>query len=372
MNIGVDIRALSTRRFSGVGNYIVNSLKHIFELDKVNHYYLFSSGLKNRTKDWLDFKQANVHQVHFCCSNKLLNLSLLTNCGPDLSKKFPVKLDLMWLPNINFFKFNKEIPTILTIHDLSFLHNREFYSLKRRYWHYLVNVRKLISNSNKVIAVSNNTQRDIMRFFTIAQDKVKVIYPGVEAKKIDEITARQLIAEFNLPAKYFLYVGTIEPRKNIRSIIKAFDKYHLEYPETGLVIVGGRGWVYRHILRSISKRPYVYYLGYCSGIKKDALYFLSQGLIWPSFYEGFGFPPLEATYQGVPSIISYKTSLPEILKDQAVYVDPYNVSDIYESLKELTEDSELVTSIKESAQEFKIPNWHDQAKQIIKLFNEVK
>jgi len=368
MNIGIDIRALSNNRLSGVGRYVYNAIEHILEIDRDNHYYLISTGLKDIPKERLKFEYDNVHHIHWKFSNKLINLAMALGIGPDLSKKIPVKLDLFWLPNINFFKINKNIPTIFTIHDLSFLHSHQFYSLKRRWWHKLANVRKLAENADRIIAVSENTKRDIMRFFTVYEDKITVIYPGVKTSQISSEEADKLTAPYQLKEKYFLYVGTLEPRKNINSIIKAFDQYRQENPDTELVIVGAKGWIYQGILRSIAKRNYVHYLNYVDGPSKNALYSKAMGLIWPSFYEGFGFPPLEAVYYGIPVITSYKTSLPEIMKSKAFYVDPYNPNDIYNVLVQLTKDKKLYEFSQKESKKFSLPDSISQAQKIIRQF----
>ena len=176
---------------------------------------------------------------------------------------------------------------------------------------------------------------------------------------------------YDLKKEYFIYIGTLEPRKNIASIIKGFDKYHKEYPYTELLIIGAKGWMYRDIIKKIKQRKYIRNLGYVTGLEKAALYYLSQGLIWPSFYEGFGFPLLEATYYNVPVIASYKTSLPEIIKKQALYIDPFNSAEIYQMLKMLTEDKELRKDLIEDSKDFKIYNWSEQIKEIINYFKDV-
>ncbi len=368
MNIVIDIRALTNTRLSGVGRYIYNSIQHILTQDRENTYYLISTGLKDVPKAWLDFKYDNIHHIHWHFSNKLFNIRTALGIGPDLIKKIPVKVDLFWLPNINFFKFNKNVPTILTIHDLSFLHSTQFYSLKRRWWHKLVNVRCLVERADNIIAVSENTKRDIMRFFTVDEDKITVIYPGVMVEEMNQEKARALTAKFELKDKYFVYVGTLEPRKNINTIIAAFDRFYKEHLNYELVIVGAKGWIYQNILRSIAKRPYVHYLNYVDGSEKDALYYLSQALIWPSFYEGFGFPPLEASYHKTPVITSYKTSLPEIMKNQAFYVDPYNVSDVYNVMTDLIDDKNLNSFARENIDKLSLPTCEKQAQKIIRQF----
>ena len=378
MNIGIDIRGLATKSRTGVGNYIFNVLKNIAQVDKVNNYYLLSSGSK-KIKKLIKKELKNIYKtndnfyhLHLRISNKILNLILLLKIGPTLTNLFPVKVDLFWLPNINFYKFDKKTPVLLTIHDLSFLHSKNFYSLKRKIWHYLVNIRQLVTKADKIITVSQNTRRDIMKFFLTDRQKIKVIYPGIEVFKINRKKAQEITAGYNLKKKYYIYIGTLEPRKNILSIIKGFDKYHKEYPETELLIIGGKGWLYRDILRKIKNRKYIRDLGYINTSEKAALYYLSQGLIWPSFYEGFGFPLLEATYYNIPVISSYKTSLPEIIKDQGLYVDPFNSAEIYQMLKMLTEDKELRKSLITSSQDFKIFTWKQQIKEIINYFKDVK
>jgi glycosyltransferase involved in cell wall biosynthesis len=372
MKIGIDIRALGNKNLTGIGKYIYYSITNILKLDKENEYYLFSSGLKKDSYTNLDFNQPNVKHFHISIANKILNLNLLLGINSSICEKFFKDIDLFWMPNINFCNLSKKYPMILTVHDLSFLHSREFYSLKRRYWHKLVKVEKLVSQADRIIAVSANTKRDLMRFFPLSEEKISIINLGVNSIPMNEDKAKEILKDFDLPDKFFMYLGTLEPRKNIDSIIQAFDRYHVDYPDVHLVIVGGKGWIYRKLLEKIKNRPFIHYLNYVESPAKDALYFMSQGLIWPSFYEGFGLPPLEAIAYKTPVIVSYKTSLPETNKQQALYVDPYNISDIYKALKSLTEDEKLIKQLKKSASSFKIPKWENQAQEILNLFNSYK
>lgn len=367
MKIGVDIRTLSFDQRSGVGNYVFHTLQDVLAQDKINTYYLFSSGFKKlNLPDSL--KQKNVVHLHISWPNKLLNLALLFNWLTDFTRFSPVTLDVFWLPNLNFFRINDVTPLILTVHDLSFLHSRHFYSLKMKWWHTLVNIKQLINRADQVIAVSLNTKRDIMRFFTVHEEKLQVIYPSLHTHRMTQALAEDLTKDLHLNKKFFLFLGTVEPRKNIKSIIKAFDMYHQNYPDVDLLLVGNKGWLYNPLFRLLKKRDYIRYIGFVAGKKRDALYFLSLALIWPSFYEGFGFPPLESTVQGKPVIISYKTSLPEIMKEQALYVDPYNPAEIYQLLKQLTEDKNLVQYIIDKTKQFVIPDKVRQTQIIINLF----
>jgi glycosyltransferase involved in cell wall biosynthesis len=367
MNIAIDIRALSNKKLTGIGKYIYHSIENILELDKNNKYYLFSSGLKDKIPNSLNFV-GNFQYIHIAWPNKLLNFALWLGLV-KLDKFLPDDTDLVWLPNLNFARFSKNLPFILTIHDLSFLHSREFYSVKRRHWHKLVNVSYLVENAQKIITVSANTKRDILRFFTISEDKIAIINPGVGYNKISNDEAKRLIYKFKLKDDFYLYIGTLEPRKNILSIIRAFDHFHNDYPDSQLVIVGTKGWIYNKLLKSIKRRPWVSYLGYIDGLEKDALYQLCQAFIWPSFYEGFGFPPMEALAHNKPLIVSYKTSLPEIIGRNAIYIDPYNISDIYRALKNLKEDEALRKKMFDNSKNYVLQSWPEQVKEVIKVFN---
>lgn len=371
MKIGIDIRALAHRQMSGIGNYLYHALASILAVDTVNQYYLFSSGWDKSKYDWLPFRQPNVSRVHLRMPNKILNLLLSWPGAYDIFKKIPVALDLFWLPNINFFQTKTNTPYVLTIHDLSFLHNRRFYSWKIVWWHKMTNLRRLIDQASMIVVISENTKRDLIRFFSVPDVKIRKIVPGVSTRDMDRGRARELTKNLALPEKYFIFVGTLEPRKNVTGIIQAFDIFYRERPEYRLVIAGGLGWLYKPILKLIKSRPYIRYLGYVDSPLKEALYSLSQGLIWPSFYEGYGFPPLEALSQGVPVITSFKTSLPETLTDHVIYVDPYNVADIYQAMLVLSRDKHLASILGTADLSISWPRWPEQSKRIIDLFSEM-
>lgn len=367
MKIAVDVRSLSGKNLTGVGHYLYNSLNNLIAQDQNVIWYLVNSGLKKKSLDLPT--GSNIFVKNLKIPNKIINTSGLLSFGPSIDDVLDKDIDLLWLPNINFFYKKKNIPFILTIHDLSFLHSHSFYSLKRKIWHRLLGVKKLIEQAKALVVVSENTKRDIIRFFSIAEDKIFVVYPGVDYQKLSTDEAKKITANLALPEKYFLFVGTLEPRKNVSGLIKAFDLLHEQYPDFELVLVGGRGWMYKGLLREIRRRKYVRYLGYQKNPIKDAIYKLSYAFIWPSFYEGFGFPPLEAMAHKKPVISSYKTSLPEILRQHAIYIDPYNISDMFRAMKMLVEDRHLYLSMITTNAE--ILNWEKQSQDILAIFKKV-
>ncbi len=367
MKVAVDIRSIGSGNMTGVGHYLFNSLTHLIDQDDQVSWQLVNTGLKTNRQDFLT--QPNVSYKHLNLPNKLINAASLVSKGPSIVDVLDSDVDLLWLPNINFFINKKNKPFVLTVHDLSFLHSHSFYSLKRKIWHNLVGVKKLINQASALIAVSENTKRDIVRFFSTTEDKIFVVYPGVDYQKISTDEAKKITAHLDLPSKFFLFVGTLEPRKNVLGLIKAFDLLHAQYPDYSLVLLGGRGWMYSGLMKEIQKRSYIKYLGYQKNPTKDAIYQLSYAFIWPSFYEGFGFPPLEAMAHKKPVIASYKTSLPEILKNNAIYIDPYNVSDMYQAMKSLIDDQHLYLSL--ITENSRILDWGQQSKEILNIFQNI-
>lgn len=365
MKIAVDIRSLGSGNMTGVGHYLYNSLNKMIAKDKSFSWQLLNTGLKTN-KPVFD---QDVESSHLRLPNKLINTASIFSVSPSISDVMDKDVDLLWLPNINFFIKKKNIPFVLTVHDLSFLHSHSFYSLKMKIWHKLVNVKKLIEQASALIVVSENTKRDVIRFFSVAEDKIFVVYPGIQYQKFSSDEAKEMTAHLDLPSKFFLFVGTLEPRKNVLGLIKAFDLLHSQHPDYSLVLVGGRGWMYGGLMQEIKKRPYIKYLGYQKNPIKDAIYKLSYAFIWPSFYEGFGFPPLEAMAHKKPVIASYKTSLPEILKNKAIYIDPYNVYDMFQAMNMLIEDQHLYLSL--ITENNDVLDWDQQSQKVLNIFSKI-
>ncbi|PWB38948.1 MAG: hypothetical protein C3F02_00890 [Parcubacteria group bacterium] len=371
MNIGVDIRALSSAKLSGVGNYIWGALQNILALDHKNQYYLFSSGWKSEKFDWLSFSQANVHHIHLQLWNKLINLSMLSPWPVDIIDKIPAKLDLFWLPNIDFFQTKSDIPLLLTFHDLSFISAPHFFNLQMKFWHLAVRPRKLVTRATEILAVSENTKRDLVKFFSTEGDKVKVLKPGLSVVPLTAEQAEVIARQRNWPQKFFLFIGTLEPRKNLSAVIQAFEIFSSKFPDYHLLIAGQPGWLYGPLLRQIKKRSQIHYLRHVSEPEKSALYRHCRALVWPSFYEGYGFPPLEALYFHKPVITSYKTAMPENLKNMVIYIDPYNINDIYQAMMMLADDRRLSVELEKGSGAASISSWDGFTRQILEVFKEM-
>ena len=376
MNIGIDLRGILEKNKTGVAEYTTNLIKAVLEQDKTNRYFLFSNSTKEKIK--LPFNQANTTHIHTHYPNKLLNLALFLKLT-KIEKLIPEKIDCWFSPNINFISLKKSTHHILMLHDLSYEFFPEFYTFKQRLWHQLINPKKLCQTADKIIVPSQNTKRDIVNYYQIAENKIQVIYPGLSDQFF--ITGEELAKQKNfikkkygLPDNFILFLAAIEPRKNIVGLIKAYEKLPPTLTDKHhLIIAGAKGWknrlVYEAALRSPLKNK-IKFLGYVPDAEKPALYSLSDLFVFPSFYEGFGLPIIEAMQMGTPVIASNRSSLSEVTKDNALLINPNNTTHFSNSLKTLLQDHELQKTYKkrgkEIASEF---SWKKAAAEWLSLIN---
>ena len=380
MKIGIDIRTLLDARPSGVSEYVLNLLKEMFKLDTANEYRLFYNCFGD-CPNLPEFKQANVKLIKYNYPNKVLNYLLFKIFNyPKLDKALAV--DVFFMPHLNFIGLSVGAKNLLTVHDLSFLKYPEFFSARKNFWHRLVKAKKLLKRFSLVIAVSENTKRDIMELGGINPDKVKVIYSGVgeEYKKLPlinyQFSVKRVRDKYNLPERFILYLGTIEPRKNVDGIIRAYNQLRVmscELRDYKLIIAGARGWKSENIYREWDKSAFkndIKFLGYVEPDDKIYLYNLASVFIYPSFYEGFGFPPLEAMACGVPVVASFASSLPEVVGDAALMVDPYNINDLAGALEKVLVDENLKNKlIARGLEQAKKFSWRETARAYLSELN---
>ncbi len=349
MNIAIDIRGLSLRGRTGVAEYTLELLRAIFSQDTTNTYFLFYNGPENMAR--LFCEQSHVHLIWTRIPNKILNLSLYLTGYPRLESllahKFGQRLtiDLWFSPNVNFLGLRPTTKQVITIHDISFVLFPEFFTWRQRVWHWLIDSKKQCEQAYKILTPSENTKRDIVNVYKISPEKIHVVYPGVSYKMPTALEMSQVRKEYDLPEKYILFLGTFEPRKNILAALKAFELALPKLPsDVHLVLAGAGGWknraVYNLISTSLAKDR-IKVLGYVEPKDKDALYHLADVFVFPSFYEGFGFPVLEAMAQGVPVITSNRSSLSEITDGAAYLVDPNIPATLAQGMVEIINDELL-------------------------------
>ena len=284
---------------------------------------------------------------------------------------------MFFMPNLNQYNILPGTKLAITVHDLSPVITPQFYDIKRQLWHKFLNYKKAFARADKLFAVSEYTKNDLIKVFGINEEKIKVIYPGLDHtllnENISEEKQRQVRNEYGLPGNFFLFLSTIEPRKNLAGLIKAFEQ--VKSPAS-LVVAGRLGWKYRkdfELIKNSKKSAKIKYIGYIKESDKPALIKLSKALVYPSFYEGFGFQPLEAMAMGTPVIASQVTSLPEVSNNAAFLVNPYNVGDLTAALEAVSENANLreslITKGLVQAQKF---NWQKAAAEVLENFKSLK
>lgn len=319
MNIGIDAKTLS-KRYTGIAVYIYEMIKYFNEIDRNNQYYLYS----NR-KFELDIELGENFHVRFY---KAItgSIGVMFQLSPLLKRD---KIDIFWGPEHCLVCGKQPFKQVVTIHDLSVLHNPK---VGTRYNAILQRIMTIPAcrRADKVIAISNSTALDVISSAGIDKDKVVVIYNGdspytgksniVEEKEVLEIEHKFKIKKLG----YFLFVGSIEPRKNINTIVNAYNVYRKNGGNAKLVLAGGLGWKYKPILKLIDKSSYkqdIIMAGYVSAIEKEYLYRNAISLVFPSLWEGFGLPILEAMSVGTPVITCRNSSLPEVGGNYAYYLE---------------------------------------------------
>jgi glycosyltransferase involved in cell wall biosynthesis len=237
------------------------------------------------------------------------------------------------------------VPTILTVHDLIFRHLPEHHKPLNR-WYLNLTMPLYCRRADHVIAVSECTRRDLIAAYGVAPEKISVIHeaanPRFRPQSPDVVAAVR--ARYGLPPRYLLFVGTIEPRKNLTRLLAAFEAVYADGLSDGWVVVGKRGWLCDDFFAALERSPAreaVILPGYVPDEDLPAVYAGAQALVFPSLYEGFGLPVLEAMACGAPVVTSTTSSLPEVGGEAALYCDPTDTESMIGVLRQLLQDREM-------------------------------
>ena len=261
--------------------------------------------------------------------------------------------------------------SVVTVHDLSYFYfpeeflKKDLYQLKN--W-----TAYSVKRAQKVIAVSKTTKKDLIKFYKLPEEKIKVIYNGWEKKSV-----KPKKPNFNLrPKKFILFVSTIQPRKNIVRLATAFDKFKKEtQADLKLVIAGKKGWLYQKIFYDVEKfqaKNEIIFTDYLSENELAWLYKNALFFVHPSLYEGFGLPVLEAFSRSLPVACSFTGALPEVAGEAGVYFDPLNVDDIKDKIEKLWKDKALREKLKKQGkQRLKEFSWEKCGKETLEVITGV-
>ncbi|XOU93930.1 MAG: glycosyltransferase family 4 protein [Candidatus Kerfeldbacteria bacterium] len=377
MKIGIDCRTILNPKLgeqAGVGHYTYYLVKNLLKYDKKNEYVLFFDW---RFRKFDEFAQKNVKIKNFPFSqyNKFLPFAY----SHMLISAYLMKanLDLFHSP-ISSLPLTYTRKSIITVHDLAIYKNPSWFPSQ------IISTKLLVPQSlrkaNKIIAVSNSTKKDLQEIFNVSSKKIKVVHEGasiekisVKNKKIDSLT------RFKLGPKYILYIGTLMPRKNIVTLIRAYKKLlqaEPGYSEYQLILAGAKAFGSEAIfdeIKALKLKKQVKYIGYVTHNQKMELIKKATCFTFPSSYEGFGLPVLEAMALGTPVITSNVSSLPEVAGKAAILVDPEKEMEIANALKKLLSNKKLQARLsksgKKQAQNF---TWENCAKDTIKAYQSCK
>lgn len=342
MRIGVDLSAIQSTK-SGVDWYTHHVIREIIgQLGPEENLLLFSNRETGFEKDAVGNRQVTLMRSRARYQEPWRQLVL-----PGLLKKY--RVDVCFFTNF-VTAVAAPCPTVLTIHDLSFRLFPRTHSLRNIVWtRSLVPVS--VRRSRHIIAVSNNTRLDLIRLMNVDESKVSVVYEGVSGAFHPEPGDgdEEALAYYGIDRPYILSVGTLEPRKNLNQLIRAFERTAAAVPRVTLVLAGRRGWMAQAIFDELERRDLldrVRITGYVQDRHLPALYRHAAAFVYPSLYEGFGLPPLEAMASGAPVIVSRSSSLPEVVGDAGLYVDPLNDEDLAAAMEKVLADEELAADLR--------------------------
>lgn len=355
-------------RLTGLGVYcknIVNRLENNFNVVLYTDNY--KKAFEENSKEVVLRVKSNNKIKNIILRNRAFKKWIKDNKGSNILHYSPTQHGVRM----------KGIKQIITIHDLMPLYFPK--GRLHQYFYYKVLLKRIINNSNLIITVSENTKKDILKEYKVNEDKVKVIYNGFDEIKesIDKEYSKNYIKDkFNIE-NYILMVGIHYKYKNLHSVIEAYDR-NKEVLKVPLVIVGGTEGSYgKELIKLVNKKNLndkVKFLGFVTNEDKNLLYQAAKLFIYPSLYEGFGLPVLEAMSNGTVVACSNSSSLPEVVGDAAYMFDPNNLYEIESALLTMTNISneEYIEYMLKSRRQLEKFSWDKCANEILEAINGVR
>lgn len=374
MKIGVDIRTINKPK-SGVGYYVTNLVREFQNIDTTNEYFMISNNNSyelefKKLDNFVNFKTWVSNENHIVGDlwESFYLPRLLLNKGVDV---FHGPAFMIPLRSTGF-------RTVVSIHDVVAFTRPE--TVPRKYALYMkLLLRQVVRKVDKIIAPSISTKNDLVKYLYTPEEKIHVIYDAVSPKYCPTAPGydrEEIKRKFGIRNKYIFFAGNLEPRKNLIRLMEAFSMIRSKLGEDyQLVICGKKGWLYKNILQTYERLRMnndivlTNYVG-----EKDLLnlYRSADIFAFPTLYEGFGFPPLEAMGCGVPVIASNVSSLPEIVGDAALMVDPLNTREISEAILTLTRSESLRNELKEKGlRQSARFSWEDTARKTLDVYASV-
>jgi len=382
MRVGIDARKILSPEKNndiGIGHYTYQLIRHLLEIDKENEYVLFFD-FRVREKDVKKFSQPNVKIKFYPFSDYKKYMPGIYSEILGTATLNKEKLDILHTTSpMSRIPASYRGKTIVTVHDLaSYKIPEVFPKISTAKFKAITSL--MIKKADKIIAISNSTKNDIIDIFKCPEEKIQVIYGGVDKRLFHEpeVSREKFLTKYEIKEKYILFLGTLEPIKNINRLFMAFKDFKEKMKkETGkngykLLMAGKRGWLakeYKQMAKDLGIAKDVIFTGYVIGDDVVPFFKYADFFVMPSLYEGFGSTVLEAFATGTPAIVSNVSSIPEIAGEAAKLVNPLNIEEITDAMLALAKDENLRDSYRqkglEQVQKF---NWEKCAKETLEIY----
>ncbi len=346
MSIVLDVSAAVHRR-AGLGRYAESLTRALVTMDPERYALFYNAERGINSLAGLEDLPAHTVSLGYKPWRMLVWLGQLARVGFD-----------QLLPGAELFHATEHlllplhsIPTVLTVHDLIFRHLPQYHKALNR-WYLNLALPLYCRRATHIIAISACTRRDLMAAYGLPAEKITVVYEAADAhfRPQPPAVVEAVRTRYGLPARYLLSVGTIEPRKNLTRLLSAFEALQAAGLTDALVVVGRRGWLYGDFFARLEESPArkaVLFPGYVPDEDLPAIYAGAQALVFPSLYEGFGLPVLEAMACGTPVVASDRSSIPEVGGAAALYFDPTDITHIQETIRRVLSDSSLQAEMRQ-------------------------
>jgi glycosyltransferase involved in cell wall biosynthesis len=364
--IGINAHLLSGEagyRRAGIHQYIAQVLRHL--PPDGGDYVIFT----RHTEEWLE-QVGTVLRSRWPTENRLARIAWEQVAWPWLAARNQIDL----LHSMAFVTpWLSRRPAVVTVFDLSFMHFPEAFPAAQR-WYLTSQTARSVRRARRVIAISESGRQDVHRFFDVPLTRIDVVYPGVDAvyrplppEEIAAFRQRQDLAD-----RFVLHVGTLQPRKNILALIDAFAQ--AASPDVMLVLVGGKGWLFEEIfsrVQALGLQDRVRFTGYVPDEDLPLWYNAASVLAFPSLYEGFGMPVVEAMACGTPVVTADSSSLPEAVGEAGLLFDPQNVAELADRLTAVLHNPDLAATMRAKgliqAQQF---NWEKAGRETAAVYRK--
>ncbi|HOW60834.1 MAG TPA: glycosyltransferase family 1 protein [Candidatus Moranbacteria bacterium] len=383
MRIGIDARSILNPEKGdaiGIGHYTYQLIRHLLKNDTENEYVIFFD-FRVREKDVKKFTKPNVQIKFYPFSDYKKYLPGAYNEILGTATLQKEKLDVLHTTSsYNRIPMSYSGKTVVTFHDMAIFNIPQYIPAVKRARDRVIN-KLMARKADKIIAVSESLKNDVKKFLNVSDEKISVIYSGLDERFFTQpnMDENKVLGKYGINKKYILFLGTLEPSKNISRLLEAFSIFKRKQKQKKsnkfdyqLVLAGKRGWLsqeYQQIIKDLGLAKDVIFTGYVVGDELVPLFHGAEFFVMPSLYEGFGMTVLEAFATQTPAIISKVASLPELAGDASYFINPLNTEELAEAITLFAGDESLRGQYRaKGLEQAKKYNWDKTALETLKIY----